>query len=315
MTEVLQNKYRPTSLDQVVGQDAAVQAVSQIVERQGSQAFLLVGPAGCGKTSIARIIAEMMGVEDNPLCRVETNAGNYNGVDDMRALTDGLHLRPIGGQRKALILNEVQALTKAAWNSILTVMEEPPPWVVWVLTTTEADKVPEAVVTRCTRVEVKPVPWQVLVSDLLRPVADVEGFQVGDDILGMCAREARGSPRQALNNLGTCAQADSAQAAEVLLRGEENKAEGIELARAIWAKKPWPVIVGLIAKLAEDNPEQVRRVIVGYVKTILLNPKNHQNTALAQRGCAVLDEFSRPMYGSEGQSQLLLAAGRLVLLG
>lgn len=312
MTEVLQLKYRPQALDQVIGQDAAVAALAQVIERKQSQAFLFTGPAGCGKTSLARIVADMMGC--GPADIVETNAGNHNGIDDMREITDGLRFKPLDSSRRALLLNEVHALSKAAWNSVLTVIEEPPKWAVWLLTTTDSDKVPEAVVTRCTRVDVKPVPWQVLVSDLLRPVAENEGMEVQDAVLGMCAREARGSPRQALVNLSTCAGAASEDAAALLLRAARDSGEGVDLARALWDGKPWEVIAAIIESLEDANPESVRKTVLGYSKAVVLNKKNHKNPKIATRGLAIMDAFSQPMYNGDGVSQVLLAAGRLVLL-
>lgn len=311
MSETLALKYRPTALDQVIGQEPVVRALEKIVEKRSSHAFLFIGNSGIGKTTLARIVAALLGAE--PVDIIEVDAAKYNGIDEMRLLTDGLRYRPLHeGRMKALILNECHRLSGNAWDSLLMSMEEPPEHVVWFLTTTDAAKVPKAVVTRCTKLELKPVPWQEILTYLLRPVVEAEELEIDDKILGICAREANGSPRQALANLALCSAATDEKEAATLLRSAVLSEGPIELARALINKLlPWEQMMAILDKLKEDNPESVRHVVNAYAAKVALGAKTPRAAA---RALAVIDSFAQPFNSSDGIAPLLLAVGRLVPL-
>ena len=153
----LYRKYRSRSLTDVVGQDHVTTLLARAIQ-QGStaHAYLFTGPRGVGKTSIARILAhEINGLaydEDaTHLDIIEIDAASNNGVEDIRDLRDRVQIAPVNARKKVYIIDEVHMLSKAAFNALLKTLEEPPEHVVFILATTDIDKVPETIISRTQR--------------------------------------------------------------------------------------------------------------------------------------------------------------------
>src|SRR5882762_2091814 len=113
----LHTKYRPIVFDDVIGQDVAVKALRGALKSNASQTYLLHGPSGTGKTTLARIAATEVGARDKDI--IEIDAATYTGIDDMRVVTSGLMYRPLGGNTKAIIIDEAHALSRQSWQSML----------------------------------------------------------------------------------------------------------------------------------------------------------------------------------------------------
>src|ERR1035437_971248 len=308
MTEALINKYRPISFDEVVGHDAVVRSLQTVLKRGSSKTFLFTGPSGVGKTTLARIVAKEVGCA--PADLLEIDAVTFTGIDDMRAVTANLIYKPLGeGAVKAIIIDEFQGLSKAALQSLLKILEEPPAHVFWFLCTTEPTRIPENIRTRCTRYDLKPVSIIVL-GDLLEDVANKEKLNLDGKIIDLCAREANGSPRQALVNLTACSAAKTYAEAQELLRSAIDSEEAIDLARALVRGAKWIEVQQLLNGLAEINPESVRHLIRSYLTKVILNAKSE---AAAGRGLEMLSEFDTPFNSADGLSPLVLACGKVLL--
>lgn len=308
MTEALINKYRPISFDEVVGHDAVVRSLQTVLKRGSSKTFLFTGPSGVGKTTLARIVAKEVGCA--PADLLEIDAVTFTGIDDMRAVTANLIYKPLGeGAVKAIIIDEFQGLSKAALQSLLKILEEPPAHVFWFLCTTEPTRIPENIRTRCTRYDLKPVSIIVL-GDLLEDVANKEKLNLDGKIIDLCAREANGSPRQALVNLTACSGAKNYAEAQELLRSAIESEEAIDLARALVRGAKWIEVQQLLNGLAEINPESVRHLIRSYLTKVILNAKSE---AAAGRGLEMLSEFDTPFNSADGLSPLVLACGKVLL--
>jgi DNA polymerase III subunit gamma/tau len=308
--EPLHTKYRPRTFDEVVGQDTVVRSLRRAVEGRASRTFLLTGPSGTGKTTLARIAAAALGCA--PADIEEIDAATHTGVDDMRAVTAQLMYRPLGGTTKALILDEAHRLSRQAWESLLKILEEPPDFVVWFICTTDPAKVPKTVVTRCFPCELKPVAFSVM-EDLLTEIAGEEGLcdgPQGEKVIQLCARQAEGSPRQALVYLAACASAKTVQEARELLRSAEESAEAVDLARLLVRGASWSEVQAVLAKMGDVSPESVRHVVRAYVSKVVLNARGEDD---AGRGIEILDAFSEPCGQGEGIAPLLVACGRAVL--
>ncbi len=297
------NKYRPTKLEQVLGQDDIVHSLDAALKSKSTRAFVLTGPSGCGKTTLARIIATRVGTRKENL--LEVDAASHTGVDAMRELRERIQYIPMGGGTRTVVLDECHMLSKAAWNALLKMLEEPPPKTHWVLCTTEPDKVPATVMTRCARYVLKDVSDKKLFA-LLQSVRKAEQLKTPDAVLSECVDVAQGSPRRALTALAAVATCtDTKQAARVLEAVElEPDAEAFQFARAVWAGAKGAVYTELLKQLRTQNAESIRCVTVQFLLSCVLNNPNAKGVG---RALVVLDELRSPI-GAQDHHVLLLAA-------
>lgn len=308
MTESLYLKYRPRTFKEVIGQAQVVRSLQNVLKARSNRTLLFAGPSGTGKTTLARIAAVEAGC--TPESIQEINAAHFTGVDDMRQITSGLAYRPLGAApSKAIILDECHMLSKAAWNSLLKPLEEPPAHVYWFLCTTDLEKVPQNIRTRCTLFNLKPVATKDI-EELLLVIAGAENMPCSDGVVSLCARHAQGSPRAAIVSLGLCAEAENKAAALELLSRAEGASGAIDLARALKEGRSWPEIRDILEGLKDQNPESIRHVVRAYFTTIIMKESKLAN---AQSCFAVLEAFSKPFPSSDGISPLVLAIGGLLL--
>src|SRR5262245_36693094 len=216
----LYRRHRPRTFADVVGQEHVVRTLRNAVE-QGKvhHAYLFVGSRGTGKTSMAKILAACLNCEHGPttepcgVCEscvaianapsldvIEMDAASNNSVDDIRDLRESVAYAPVSGRHKVYILDEAHMLSSQAWNAFLKTLEEPPPHTIFVLATTEAQKVLPTVVDRCHRFDFGRPTVEDLATVITR-VAGEEGIEIGPDAVALLARHATGSFRDALGTL------------------------------------------------------------------------------------------------------------------
>jgi DNA polymerase-3 subunit gamma/tau len=311
MSDSYHTKYRPKTFNEVVGQKSAIRSLKKTLEDGFAHTFLLTGPSGVGKTTIARIIAKAVcGGKATDANILEIDGATHSAVDDMRSVTSSLLYKAIGEiPHKVVICDEVHQLSKSAWNSILKATEEPPPHVYWILCTTEPGKVPDTMKTRCVRHDLKPVSEDDLFI-LLAHVANKEKLDTSDDMLDAIAENSNGSPRQALVNLEACKFCESTNDAMAIMQTAGRSKEVIDLCRLLVAKqgRSWGAALVTLQALSKAGveAESVRIVVANYLASVILNTKNDGQ---AMKLLSILECFSEAYKQTDKYAPLLLSVG------
>ena len=191
----LYRKYRPQKFKEILGQDHIVKVLESSIENGNiAHAYIFAGSRGTGKTSIARILAKEIGTTLNDISEID--AASNTGVDDIRALNESVSTLPFESKYKVYILDEAHMLSKSAWNALLKTIEEPPKHVIFILATTEANKIPETIISRCQTFSFKK-PTQKILKDVVVAIAKKEGFSLEASSADLIALLGDGSFRDA----------------------------------------------------------------------------------------------------------------------
>ena len=194
-SSVLYRKYRPQSFREVLGQEHVVSALEGAIKLgRISHAYLFAGSRGTGKTSVARILSRAIGTSETDL--YEIDAASNRGIDEVRALREAVAAVPFESRYKVYILDEAHMLTKEAWNALLKTLEEPPAHVVFILATTEFEKVPETILSRCSIHQFKKPSRQIL-KEVAERIAKKEEFAIDRPSAELIALLSEGSFRDA----------------------------------------------------------------------------------------------------------------------
>lgn len=290
----LYRRWRSRTFDEIKGQDAITASFkNQIMTGRIGHAYLFCGTRGTGKTSVAKILARAVNCEhpidgnpcnECPSCQailressmnvVEMDAASNNGVDDIRQIRDKIQYPPVDGRYKVYIIDEVHMLSQSAFNAFLKTLEEPPSYVIFILATTEPNKIPITILSRCQRYDFKRITTDTIAARL-REISDAENIQVSDEALHYIARSGDGSMRDAVSLLDQCSAFQFDRRIEyedaLSILGAVDTAVFSDLVRAL-SKKDVKTGLQLVAEVIDQGRELSQFVsdFVMYARNMLL---------------------------------------------
>ena len=292
-------KYRPDSLDKIRGNADIKASLAGMLSNleECPHTFLMHGMTGCGKTTIARIIANELGCKGNDYREVDS--ADFRGIDNVREIRKLSGFKAIDSSCRVWVIDECHKLTNDAQNALLKLLEDTPKHVYIILCTTDPQKLLETIKGRCTQFQVKPLN-EVEMYNLLRRIVKNEGETLEKEIYDIIARDSLGRPRNAIQILEQVLRVDPERRAEVAQQAAVEASQGIELCRALF--KPngsWKEIARILTGLKDQEAESVRRMVLGYCQAVLLKTDNY-------RAAVILEAFIEPFYDS-GFPQLVYA--------
>lgn len=283
-------KYRPETFDDVMGNEDIIASLRKMVEHPETSpnAFLFSGPTGCGKTTLGRIVARELGAVGNDFREVDS--ADFRGIDMIREMRKQSQFRPLEGKLRVWLLDECHKLSNDAMNALLKALEDPPSHVRYILCTTDPQKLLSTIRGRCTQYPVEMLT-EIEMKKLLRRVVKAEGESIGKDVYDQIVLDSDGHPRDALQILSKVLSVEGDKRLAVARRTAEAQSQTIELCRALTSRAPWSKVSVILNGCKAQEPETMRRAILGYCQSILLKK--------ADDGVAsIMEEFLDPFYDS-----------------
>lgn len=267
-------KHRPGTFKGLAGNEKLVKDVVHLLEKdEPKRTFLISGPMGSGKTTIGRIIANHVGC-DLDFDFIEVDAAALNGVGPARDLRDKCQYKSLRGGPRVWLIDECHRMTDAAQEILLKTFEEPPAHAYFILATTDPQKLKKTVVDRFAHFKVQPLKENEFAT-FIKKIARKEKVTIPDDVIRMMYDKSEGRPRTGLNILEKILNLSEDEMLEAVKSEKDAESEVIELCRALIKKEGWSSIKKILASVLEkEDPETIRRIVFGYMASILLKGQN-----------------------------------------
>lgn len=296
----LYHKYRPSSFEEIKGNSDIVSALEGMLSNPDkmSRVYLFHGATGCGKTTLARIIKTSLNVWNEDY--QEIDSAQFNGVEMIRQLRRNCQFQPVKSDWRIYVLDEVHMLSSAAQEATLKVLEDTPPHVIFILCTTDPQKLKKTIRGRCSQFQVNPLTDREM-KGLLKQVTKAEEDSLKKDVLNQIILDANGHPRNALQILEQVLSTDKDKRLEAAKQTAQEYSQSIELCKALLSNSSWKAVAKILSGLKKQDAENIRRHVLGYAQAVLLNGKDDEKAGL------ILEEFIEPTYNS-GFPQITLAS-------
>jgi len=296
------NTHRPTTFEQVKGNEEVKTSLTSILSKPNPpHTFLLYGPTGCGKTTIGRIILNTLGCVGSDLR--ELNSADMRGIDTVRDIAKNSTFKPIEGKARGWLIDEAHKMTSDAQNAFLKPTEDPPAHVFYVLCTTDYNKLIPTLRGRCQQYQLKPLNDGQMMR-LLRETTKAENESLDRIVYEQIIQDSLGHPRNALQILEQVLSVPNEMRLTTATKTAAEQYQSIELCRALLSSNSWKQISTILNGLKDQEPEGIRRCVLGYCQSVLLKGDN-------ERAGLILEEFMNPFYDS-GFPQLVYACYSII---
>lgn len=296
----LTNKYRPKTLDEVVGHDKIIASLKKILSQDKTpHAFMFAGPNGVGKSTLARIIGNMLDADI-----IEVDGATFGKVEIMREIAENLSYKGFIKEKKLLIVDEAHALSKSALDSWLKIIEEPYIHQYFIFCTTEPERIVKGIMQRCLYYNLHEVSEKDLMI-LLNRVLDSERKEIREEIKDFLVKNSSGSPRQLLKYLEQIQACTYEEAAGLIGYNGENP-KVVDLCRLIVKGGNILNAIKMLQELKSMGPETIRIAIVNYLIGCI---QRENNSAKVYNFLRLLALFEKPLYSNTAFASLLLSVG------
>ena len=281
-------KYRPQTFEEVIGNENIISAISEMVKKECPHSILLHGATGCGKTTIGRIIAKELDCKGYDLREVDS--ADFRGIDTVREIRKQSQFRPLESTCRVWIIDECHKMTNDAQNALLKILEDTPKHVYFILCTTEPQKLLPTIKGRCSQFQVNLLSEKEMFR-LLKNIVKAEEETITKNIYEQIIQDSVGHPRNALQILDQVLRVDTEKRLEIAKKSAVEQSQSIELCRALLKNEGWKSISSILRGLQEQDPESIRRLVLGYCNSILLKSEN-------DRAGLIMEEFIEPFYNT-----------------
>lgn len=302
----LYQKHRPKTFKEVKGNKNVVLSLKRLLKdlEKAPHVYLFYGKSGTGKTTLARIVASKLNC--TPENVIEIDSAQFNGIDTVRDIKKNAPYVPIGGGSRVIIIDEVQKMTKDAQNAFLKLLEDTPSHLYFILCTTDPQTLLPTIKGRCSQYQTTPLEDEEMM-ELLTEVVDKEGDEVDEEVLNQIIIDSQGQSRNALTILEQVLATPSKRRLAVAKKSAEQQSEAIHLCRALLNRKGWNTIKEILSGLKHQEPETIRRIVLGYANSVLLG----KGGKMDYNAFIILECFEEPFY-NVGFPGLTLACYRAI---